>query len=129
MLMKYQKTPHPARARCRSPAPHPLPQGEGGPGGGSGPAARSVPLSPCGRGCPRGARAGEGSFRTMTEATPSSSTDPGPRSLAELEARLRRDLELLTIPPAKDWLGARIHPQWGPVLDVAIVGAGMAGLS
>ena len=55
--------------------------------------------------------------------------DPGPHSLAELEARFARDLELLTIPPAKEWLSPRVHPQWGPVLDVAIIGAGMAGLS
>jgi FAD-dependent urate hydroxylase len=50
-------------------------------------------------------------------------------SLAGLEARFRRDLELLTLPPAKDWLEPRVHPQYGPALDVAIVGAGMAGLS
>lgn len=50
-------------------------------------------------------------------------------SLAGLEARFRRDLELLTLPPAKDWLEPQIHPQFGPVLDVAIVGAGMAGLA
>jgi cation diffusion facilitator CzcD-associated flavoprotein CzcO len=55
--------------------------------------------------------------------------DPGPSSLAELEARLRRDLELLVVPPAKAWLEPRVHPQWGPVLDVAIVGAGMSGLA
>jgi FAD-dependent urate hydroxylase len=55
--------------------------------------------------------------------------DPGPASLAELEARFARDLEVLTIPPAKQWLEPKSHPQWGPVLDVAIVGAGMAGLS
>jgi len=55
--------------------------------------------------------------------------DPGPRSLAELEARLARDLDVLTIPPAKDWLEPRLHPQHGPMLDVAVVGAGMAGLS
>ncbi len=53
----------------------------------------------------------------------------GPASLAELEARLRRDLTLLTLPPAKDWLEPRAHPKWGPLLDVAIVGAGMAGLA
>ena len=34
-------------------------------------------------------------------------TDPGPASLAALEARLRRDFELLGLPPAKDWLGPR----------------------
>ena len=50
-------------------------------------------------------------------------------SLAELEARFRRDLELLTLPPAKDWLEPRMHPEHGPVLDVAIIGAGMAGLA
>src|SRR3954471_9506376 len=50
-------------------------------------------------------------------------------SLAGLEARFRRDLELLTLPPAKDWLESHVHPQYGPVLDVAIIGAGMAGLS
>jgi FAD-dependent urate hydroxylase len=55
--------------------------------------------------------------------------DSGPRSLAGLEARFRRDLELLTLPPAKEWLEPRVHPQWGPMLDVAIVGAGMAGLT
>ncbi|MEJ0078280.1 MAG: NAD(P)/FAD-dependent oxidoreductase [Alphaproteobacteria bacterium] len=50
-------------------------------------------------------------------------------SLARLEARFRRDLELLTLPPAKDWLEPRVHPQYGPALDVAIIGAGMAGLA
>jgi cation diffusion facilitator CzcD-associated flavoprotein CzcO len=35
----------------------------------------------------------------------------------------------LTLPPAKDWLEPRTHPEHGPVLDVAIVGAGTAGLS
>jgi NADPH-dependent glutamate synthase beta subunit-like oxidoreductase len=50
-------------------------------------------------------------------------------SLAALEARFRRDLELLTLPPAKEWLEPQAHPQHGPVLDVAIIGAGMAGLA
>ena len=54
--------------------------------------------------------------------------DVGPRNLAELEARLARDLELLLVPPPKPWLEARAHPKWGALLDVAIVGAGMAGL-
>jgi cation diffusion facilitator CzcD-associated flavoprotein CzcO len=36
---------------------------------------------------------------------------------------------LLTLPPAKDWLEPRVHPQYGPVLDVAVIGAGMAGLA
>jgi len=55
--------------------------------------------------------------------------DSGPRTLAELEARLARELELLIIPPAKAWLEPRLHPQWGPLLDVAIIGAGMGGLA
>ncbi len=55
--------------------------------------------------------------------------DAGPRSLAELEARLARDLELLLVPPAKEWLEPRAHPQWGPMLDVAVIGAGMGGLA
>jgi cation diffusion facilitator CzcD-associated flavoprotein CzcO len=50
-------------------------------------------------------------------------------SLPRLEARFRRDLELLTLPLAKDWLEPRVHPRYGPVLDVAIIGAGMAGLA
>ena len=33
--------------------------------------------------------------------------DAAPRSLAELEARLARDLELLLVPPAKQWLEPR----------------------
>src|SRR5262245_11081020 len=53
----------------------------------------------------------------------------GPSSLAELEGRIARDLEMLLIPPPKAWLARRVHPEWGPMLDVAIVGAGMAGLS
>src|SRR6476646_523871 len=50
-------------------------------------------------------------------------------SLAGLEARVRHDLELLTLPPAKDWLEPHVHPQYGQVADVAIIGAGMAGLA
>ena len=42
-----------------------------------------------------------------------SETDPGPASLAELEARLQRDFELLVMPPAKDWLEPRTHPEFG----------------
>jgi FAD-dependent urate hydroxylase len=54
--------------------------------------------------------------------------DPGPRSLAALEARLRRDLELL-VQPARNWIRPRRHAAHGDMLDVAIVGAGMAGLT
>jgi len=56
-------------------------------------------------------------------------SDVGPQSIAELEGRIARDLELLLIPPTKAWLQPQSHPQWGPLLDVAIIGAGMAGLS
>jgi hypothetical protein len=38
---------------------------------------------------------------------------PNPQSLAELEARLARDLELLLIPPAKEWLQPTAHPRRG----------------
>lgn len=55
-------------------------------------------------------------------------TPPVPRSLAELEALIARDLELLQ-EPAKDWVPERVHPRFGPMLDVAIVGGGMAGLA
>jgi cation diffusion facilitator CzcD-associated flavoprotein CzcO len=51
-----------------------------------------------------------------------------PASLAELEARLAHDLVRLQM-PAKEWVPARAHPTFGPMLDVAIVGAGMAGLA
>ena len=59
----------------------------------------------------------------MTEA------DPGPKTLEELETRLRRDFELLVMPPTKDWLEPREHPEYGPALDVAVIGAGMSGLA
>jgi len=55
--------------------------------------------------------------------------DPGPSTLDQLEARLRRDFELLVLPPTKDWLEPRVHPEFGAVLDVAVIGAGMSGLS
>ena len=55
--------------------------------------------------------------------------EPGAGSLAELEARFRRECELLLVPPGKAWLEPRSHPKHGTMLDVAIVGAGMAGLA
>src|SRR4051794_12194602 len=51
-----------------------------------------------------------------------------PASLAELEARLAHDLVCLQM-PAKGWVPPRAHPTLGPMLDVAIIGAGMAGLA
>lgn len=62
-----------------------------------------------------------------SSAVPSTVTDHAPRSLEELEARLARDLDLLALPPA-DWVPPRDGVPGG-VLDVAIVGAGMAGLT
>jgi cation diffusion facilitator CzcD-associated flavoprotein CzcO len=55
--------------------------------------------------------------------------DPGPRTLEELEARLKRDFAFLVMPPNKNWLEPRVHPQYGPALDVAVIGAGMSGLA
>src|SRR6185295_10566637 len=67
--------------------------------------------------------------RCLPRRTGRMTHDPGPSSLAELEARLRRDLELLVLPPNKDWLEPRTHPDHGGVLDVAVIGAGMSGLA
>ena len=62
----------------------------------------------------------------MTTSSPG--TSRGAASLAELEAQFRRDCELLLVPPQKAWLEPRNHPTHGAMLDVAIIGAGMAGL-
>lgn len=48
--------------------------------------------------------------------------------LEALEAQLRRDLDWLII-PAPSWTPALTHPETGPVLDVAVIGAGMLGLT
>jgi cation diffusion facilitator CzcD-associated flavoprotein CzcO len=48
--------------------------------------------------------------------------------LTVLEQRLRQDLEWLEL-PAKPWVPERTAPDGRPVADVAIVGAGMAGLA
>ncbi|MFC7734997.1 NAD(P)-binding domain-containing protein [Roseomonas sp. GCM10028921] len=45
-----------------------------------------------------------------------------------LEARLRQDLEFLEL-PAKPWVPERAASDGRPVADVAIIGAGMAGLA
>jgi cation diffusion facilitator CzcD-associated flavoprotein CzcO len=50
-----------------------------------------------------------------------------PQGLAALEARLRQDLSWLEL-PAKNWVTPRIV-DGQPVLDVAIIGGGMAGLA
>lgn len=50
-----------------------------------------------------------------------------PTGLAALEARLRQDLTWLDL-PANPWVKPRLD-QDGPVLEVAIIGGGMAGLA
>ena len=47
--------------------------------------------------------------------------------LAALEARLRQDLDWLDL-PASQWVKPRFN-EGAPVLDVAIIGGGMAGLA
>ena len=49
-----------------------------------------------------------------------------PDGLDALEARLRQDLAWLEL-PAKSWVPPRVV-DGQPVVDVAIIGAGMAGL-
>lgn len=53
-------------------------------------------------------------------------TMTAPRSLGELEARLAQDMGWLNL-PVKPWVPARIA-DGRPVLDVAVVGAGLCGL-
>ncbi|MFT5174549.1 MAG: cation diffusion facilitator CzcD-associated flavoprotein CzcO [Gammaproteobacteria bacterium] len=57
---------------------------------------------------------------------------PVPQCLAELEAMVQRDLQLLNYPP-NNWVVQRSsrHSEFAaqPVLDVIIIGAGMCGLS
>ncbi|WP_198670694.1 FAD-dependent oxidoreductase [Oceanicella sp. SM1341] len=48
--------------------------------------------------------------------------------LAALEARLRHDLACLE-EPVKNWVPPRAGPGGAPVLDVAVIGAGMAGIA
>ncbi|MGJ7521003.1 NAD(P)-binding domain-containing protein [Variovorax sp. LT1P1] len=57
--------------------------------------------------------------------TTPSSTAPG---LAALEQRLAKDLECLGW-PARDWMPLQAAEDGVPVLDVAIIGAGQAGLA
>ena len=52
---------------------------------------------------------------------------PTEEKLSELEARLLQDLAWLEL-PAKRWVIERLH-NGSPVLEVAIIGGGMAGLS
>lgn len=52
---------------------------------------------------------------------------PAPRSLAELERDVARDLELIAHPRAP-WL-ERKFCRGGPVLDVLLIGAGQSALA
>lgn len=63
----------------------------------------------------------------MTHPSSSSATLPAVDGLAALEARLRQDLAWLDL-PAKPWVPQRLH-DGEPVLDVAVIGGGMAGLA
>ena len=51
-----------------------------------------------------------------------------PKSLAELELLLRRDLDLIRY-PARPWVLTREAPDGAPALDVLIVGGGQAGVT
>ncbi|MBW8714295.1 MAG: NAD(P)-binding protein, partial [Variovorax paradoxus] len=62
---------------------------------------------------------------TTDAASPAPSLHP--QGLAALEQRLARDLECFGW-PARAWMPARTHGG-EPVLDVAIIGAGQAGLA
>ena len=53
---------------------------------------------------------------------------PSRPGLAALERRLARDLELLCLPPA-NWPAERAGPDGAPLLDVAVIGAGMYGIA
>lgn len=64
----------------------------------------------------------------MTANSHTLESDPGPQSLAALEARLRRDLELLA-QPAREWTPVKKKRSGTDTYDVVIVGAGMAGLT
>ncbi len=55
-------------------------------------------------------------------------TPPFPASLADLEAAVQRDLDLLDHPKTA-WVPPRQHPSGAPVFDVLIVGGGQSGLA
>ncbi|AOY90679.1 FAD-dependent oxidoreductase [Cupriavidus sp. USMAA2-4] len=61
------------------------------------------------------------------DLTPGPASADAPDGLAALEARLRQDLSWLEL-PARRWTMPR-HEQGAEVLDVAVVGGGMAGLA
>jgi len=55
--------------------------------------------------------------------------DPGlAGGLARLQREVARDLERLMLPPA-NWTAGRMGPDGAPLIDVAIVGAGMCGIA
>lgn len=50
-----------------------------------------------------------------------------PRTLAELGLRVRHDLEMLALPA--NWIAPQEGPDGEPMLDVAVIGAGMCGIA
>lgn len=71
-------------------------------------------------------------MRQLPELTTATELDAAPsllpRSLAELELLLRRDLDLIRY-PARPWVLRRDAPNGEAALDVLIVGGGQAGLT
>jgi len=65
---------------------------------------------------------------SSASGSPSKSQPALCASLDELEAAIRRDLELIDY-PKRQWTIARNHKNGGPILDVLIVGGGQGGLS
>ncbi len=53
---------------------------------------------------------------------------PDPAGLAALERQLARDLDLLCLPPA-NWPAKVAGPDGAPMLEVAVIGAGMYGIA
>src|ERR1700730_10692141 len=76
----------------------------------------------------RGAGPYQASLGGFDRVEAASVISQNPTSLDELESLLRRDFSLLNLPPANS-VTPRAPGGAGPVLDVAIIGAGMAGLS
>ena len=65
---------------------------------------------------------------TETEAAPPKRLDLIPRGLGALEAKLRRDLDILDY-PARPWVPPRTTRSGEPILNALIVGGGQGGLA
>jgi cation diffusion facilitator CzcD-associated flavoprotein CzcO len=66
--------------------------------------------------------------RPVRAAPPSETTGAAAEGLAALEARVRRDLASLNLPPA-NWPARIPGPDGSDALDVLVVGAGMLGIA